>query len=232
MANKLIDYNSNLIIQQRQNNKTKEKIFYVRKMVDFVSPKLVIIDYYDSLINQIDIYTEELIEKCQDNDLLLHVFGGENPGRQKTTLGEELTNYQNGPEMFDFFIDPYNDEYDLDNASITNSKFVPGVTRIKEYLNSLRMSAIEEIRTAQEENIRYYESIRNRVEIERNSEKIELLRSQIFSNRFCFLMRIVVENSPLSSSYLRSYPRCDAIFKLFTIVVDFYMSDEEIDLLK
>lgn len=34
------------------------------------NPKLIISDYFDGLINKVEIYTEELLEKRDDNQIL------------------------------------------------------------------------------------------------------------------------------------------------------------------
>ena len=97
---------------------------------EFHSPKMLIVDYYDDLIRDIDIYTEELFEKyIEDDSLTIEAKP------QKLDFFDEL-----------FFIkNPYRIEYENDlKINVTQ-----GSTKIHEYLNLIRSRAIEEINKQQ-----------------------------------------------------------------------------------
>ena len=135
-------------------------------MSDFITPALFITDYYDSLISQLDIYTEEQIEKSK--------------GKCQ-----------------------------------------------QDYLNEVRQKAIDSIRNVQEENLQFYNANKKKFKIDKSNlneeNKLEELKSQLFANRFCFLLEF-----ELYSTYKNKKP----LFKLQTVITDFYLSESDIYYMK
>ena len=167
---------------------------------EFHSPKMLIVDYYDDLIRDIDIYTEELLEKYSQDDLLTIEA---KPRPEKLDFCDE----------FVFFKNPYRIEYENDlKINVTQ-----GSTKIHEYLNLVRSKAIEEINKAKEENLQRYEINKERNKIDRTEEKVEEMKKELFEKKFCFLLRI---------DYIFN-ERNNNLFKLYTIVTDFYLDQYE-----
>lgn len=170
---------------------------------EFHSPKMLIVDYYDDLIRDIDIYTEELLEKYSEDDLLTIEA---KPKPQKLDLSDE----------FVFFKNPYKIEYKNDlMINVTQ-----GSTKIHEYLNLVRSKAIEEINKAKDENLQRYEIKKDKYKIDRadlTEKKVEEMRKELFEEKFCFLVRI--DNI--------FYEKNNNLFKLYTIVTDFYLDQYE-----
>ena len=179
----------------------------------FHSPTMLIVDYYDSLISDIDIFTEEILEKYSENDVL--------PDEPKVDLNDRFNNEKTFKDIendkyhkffeIDSIIDPYRDEYKFDKVP---TNFIPGSTKLHDYVNQIRLKSIEEIKIVREENLQQYENNKDKFKCNRNDlspAKVEEMRRELFKEKFCFLLRI------------------DNIFdvkipiKYITIITDFYL---------
>ena len=169
----------------------------------FQSPKLLIVDYYDDLIRDIDIYTEEQLAKYSQDDLLPIESNPEYPS------SVEIEGLK----------DPYKIEYK--NESEIN--VTPGWTKIIDYLNLVRSKAIEEINKAKEENLERYELNKSKYKYDRNNmsdENLEEMKRELFKEKFCFLIRFEKFESESTK------------FELVTVVTDFYLDHNERHLIK
>jgi hypothetical protein len=183
-------------------------------MAQFHSPKLLIVDYYDSLINRIDIYTEELLAEYSEDDVLPKE---KEPSASHWWIGLKLKETIDNPYKID-----YNGVLNIDNQV---KDVVPGSTKVHDYLNRVRSKAIEEIGKVRDENLSRYELNKERFKKygnrdELTEEKIEEMQRELFEESFCFLLSIDrVKNS-----------RSNCLFELHTIVTDCYFdsNDQEI----
>ena len=181
----------------------------------FHSPKLLIVDYYDSLINEIDIYTEEILKKYTENDVL--------PDEPKVNLNDRFNNEKTFKVIvndkyhkffeIDSIIDPYKEEYKYNNDPIdVKSK------KLHDYVNQIRSKSIEEINKVREENLQQYEINRDKYKYDRNDlspAKVEEMRRELFKEKFCFLLKIddmFVDKIPIKIP-----------IKYITITTDFYL---------
>ena len=187
----------------------------------YKTPALVISDYYDSLISQLDIYTEEKINDIKLNGLP-NILLVENPNKNvktniETTYGVESVN------------NPYESQkYTIDRAEIPETE-VKDKSEAEEYINNMRQKAIVEIRKVEEKSFKIYKANKDKFKIDREEqteEKLEELKSQLFSTLFCFL----VKKEPIKKSKngIESY----RIFNLQTIITDFYLRECDIDYIR
>ena len=166
------------------------------------SPKIEIINYFDELINQVDIEVEEALRNFKENQVLgdLRCF----IMNEKTTI-----------HFFNKFGSSENDSDQYQTPNLWTKS-----TKVVDYLNQVRIKSIQELRKAQEEALDYYKLNSTRFndfrEIKRY-QKEEELKSQLFSEMFCFQVR---------------YDNNDCKFDIFTFVTDFYMSPADITILK
>ena len=185
-------------------------------MAQFHSPKMLIVDYYDSLINRIDIYTEELLEEYSEDDVL--------PKENEPSESPWCGDYK---EVID---NPYKIDYNgILNTENQMNDVIPGSTKVHDYLNRVRSKAIEEIGKVRDENLSRYELNKEKFKYssrdELTEEKIEEMRRELFKESFCFLLRIDrLKNNVNFSQY------SDCLFKLHTVVTDCYFdsNDQEI----
>ena len=155
-------------------------------MDEFKSPKMLIIDHYDSMIRQLDIFTEELIEKSDEKDLV--------------------------------------DLLPKDDENMTGLDGVtPGTTRFRDYLELVRSKSIEELKKAQQETLDSYEMNKSLYKYDRETltdEKVEEMRKNLFKDKFCFLLHFGYDN------------RTKCALKYATIITNFYLDENDLDLLK
>ena len=215
-----------------------------------INKRLFISDHYDELMNQIDLYTEELLEKIP-KDAVITELPRFPPGSNKDDDDWVFKNDET-------FEGPYNDRYDFSGEEGVEVKVVLEETKVTDYVNLIRSKAIEEIRKAREENLEQL-AMRppnpNPIEIEEQEamditsdsddsdcinetdlEKvtIEKLRYELFQDKFCFF--VMLDKLPYDPDFKYvshlDRTRNKSIFQLYTIVVDFYMSLDDIDLLE
>jgi hypothetical protein len=174
-------------------------------MENFKNPKMLIVDYYDSLIRNVDIYIEELLEKYNETDLLPTILKNRN-----------LVPCPDTYDNIDGFKDPYSSKYEYgEMVSVVN--VTPEVTRTRDYLELVRAKTIEEIKKAQEENLQSYELNKELYKYDRETltdEKIEEMRRNLFKDKFCFRMNFDDHN----------------LLRQRTIISDFYLDEKDIDL--
>ena len=129
------------------------------------SPKIEIIDHFDSLINRIDIDIDQCLEKYKQEQVLseLDCFHIE----QRNVRGQKYIH--------------------LDGLSQENIKKETvdewsESTKVIDYLNRIRMRTIEGLRKAQEETLEYYKQ--NSTQFK--SKSMEEIRRGIFKEKFHF----------------------------------------------
>lgn len=160
------------------------------------SSESIIVDYYESLIGEVNIYTKEIVEKFNEDDLL--PLESE-PYERYTATNEYISE-----------LETVGYSYETRNIVANES-----TTKIRDYLDVLRENAISEILKAKQHNLDSYKT--KGLEIDsKNEEKIEELKSQLFADMFCFLLKI------------DQYDFDD----LYLIICDFYLSPREIDYIR
>lgn len=152
----------------------------------------LIINYYDSVINTIDIYTEKLLESVDPNDLVDDVGMWD-----RICKRNRITDFT---KCFDQ----------------TEAKFTPGVTKLDDYLHSVRQEIIDRVEQCQKDNLNYFRENRKQFEIDPkqlDAEKEHELKIQLFGKSFCFVVNIH-NLSP---------------FNLYLIVFDHYLDQDAMD---
>ena len=171
--------------------------------IEMLSPKKVIIDHFDSLINRVDIDIDECLEKYNQEEVLneLNCFD-----IGKRTVRVQRNIFLNRSSEKDIIKYETVDEW-------------PESTKVVDYLNRIRMRTIEELRKAQEETLEYYKL--NSSQFKLNS--IDEIRSELFKDKFHFQVLYKPEDLKYTNSW---------IFNLYTFVTDFYLSSTHINLLE
>jgi len=186
--------------------------------------QLLIVNHFDELTTNVDIYTEKLLARFDDNDLLADFVNKESKNDDKTEMTEE--DNQVNSEKDDACYDPYSEKYSYE--SCVPFEMPPESTTVKDFLNSCRQKLIDEMKEVKEEIFKSTESEELIVDRERkDDEYIEELKSRIFANRFCFILDIQDINMNRQSLFEFTYSS-DCLFELCLIVSDFYMNSQEI----
>lgn len=141
-------------------------------------PKIVIIDYYDDLIAQLEVYAEEMLEMIKDDECFNNI--GE---QQSVEISENYSEKSNGSIL------------------------------IKEFVNSERMRAINEIKRIQKERLE---------ELKLGKTKPTSICEALFGdNQFGFLVNIPQLNVTKQMK-----------FKILVVVIDFYLDKSDIKLIE
>lgn len=174
-----------------------------------------ITNYFDELINQVDLDIEEALKNCNDKSTNCN---------DKSTLQKQkevMTNLQcfkleQRPMITQSILSLFKPHRNMEIETPT----VNLSTKLVDYLNQVRVRTIKELRLAKEESLLYYAGRFNYSKEINYNEKIEELKSQLFAKKFCFQVRLTNKDyKPL-------------IFKTITFVTDFYMSSTDINILK
>ena len=168
-------------------------------------PKIELINYFDDLINRVDIDIEECLEKCKEDELL----------GQKNHISTKNGNSGNDYRFEIRFIDSL-----LITRENETSHLWPESTKVVDYLNQIRMRTIEQLRNEQKESVENSSQFNHLKVPIVDEKKKEDLKSQLFADKFYFQVKIT------KPKFKKWY------FNLFTFVTDFYMSPFEIDLLE
>ena len=179
------------------------------------SPKIEIINYFDELINQVDIDIDESIKKYNKYQTMADL--------NLNNLKAKCIKLKNRFNNYVKIIESTENDNDDENQTMDTVELWSESTKVVDYLNQVRMRTIDELRIAQKESLEYYKLNSSRFSYLKEikaEDKIEEFKSQLFSEKFYFQIRLSsVDYKPL-------------IFNLFTFVTDFYMSPKDIQVLE
>lgn len=176
--------------------------------------RILICDHYDTVINEIDIYTETLIQRPDEiTDLTSNEF-------EKSHTSKLMKS----------------DELELQQPLFVSKS-------AKEYANKLRQRAIKELKKVEQETIQYYDSNRSKIDENikkyNNSndfslENLDLIKADVFANKLGFLISFNKNEIKLNYNYsnkttISSFPKLDI---LILILENCYLNENDIDFLR
>lgn len=200
-------------------------------MAKFISPRLLISDYFDSLVNEVDLRTEELIKQHENNNIELNLEDeNENHGTGTT---KKRFDSQSETYGFDCYNDPYSTRYRVEDIEKINPTSLPDTRKIIDYFNWVRMRSIDVIESLKVEILENYELNKDRYSAEideirrsKNDEKlgmlVENLRKRLFERKFCFVLKL----ADLQPGNFLIADNC--LFRFCTLLTDFYLNETEI----
>lgn len=197
-------------------------------------PKLIIIDYYDLLIRNVDIYTEEQLKKYTDENVIEIV----SDDLVLDKYSEKYENNEENPIIMDFE-SPNANIYDLidkvpywrqsiykypKESEKAKNEPPPLLSNVHKFLNNMRDEMIDELKKGQEAALKNYEKIKNEIKVDKLASEEEFDRSvvsRLFEKQFMFLL---LDNKYESKN--------NSPFKLYLIVLDFYLNKHEKEILR
>lgn len=210
---------------------------------EFKSAKLLICQHYDEQVREADIYAERLLEQLHEinkspvSNLLAEAI-------QTDFYGSDKRCIRNEPEADDDdeeddeeepyrYPEPYSHKYSYEEQLPVEIDLIEYASRTPdatEYVETLRMCVVNELRKVEQETLVYYEKIKSQLSIDRNritNESLDELCNAIFARKFCFVVNIDcfkhMEYGVFGNQFL---------FNMHIVVLDFYLSPAEIDLFK
>lgn len=195
-----------------------------------LNPKLIISQYYDSLVNQIDIHTEELINKTPEtheisSDLL-------KPGKE--AYHEMSPDFFVKPDYFaptfevDSYSDPYTDKYTHsstadEHCDQTFNKPASSI-KLRAHFESIRREMIDELRRAERQAMDDCETlIRKDLNWKASKSRcvVDEIKEQLFERKFYLIVRVDRVNLEAFEAVAnRSW------FKIYLFELDFYLDGE------
>lgn len=167
--------------------------------------KQVIIDYYDDLIAQVDIYAEIILEKVSNSEIFKDY-----DEKSKIEEDEKINDLNSESNLYfqsieSKFKDPYTSTYTFQPETIEfNETFL-----VNDFVHSERIKSIEVLKHLQKTRLDELKS----APIKPNSTETAL-----FGNKFGFLVNLNSENSK----------KVKMKFRLLTLVIDFYLEENDI----
>lgn len=191
-----------------------------------MNPKLVISQYFDNLIRQIDIFTEEQLEKSTTDELvevsLIQKGFLNTPDKQDCVkIINDEWNFDQIDDIHEYgraiWTQIRTPVFDLKpNLLEKSEREMLRDMKQKDYLSRAREKMLAELTKLQEEAFRKYESIRNEIKLDKtDQDNLEEIQRRIFDGKFPFL-----------AEYKRP------LIQLFLIVSDFYIEKNERNRLK
>lgn len=197
--------------------------------------KLVIIDHFDSLVNQLDVHVEQLLKKMKDevdeecddddkagNDDLMPQLSTSplaNCHRQLHRSKDHNENELND-ELYGagaYAKDPF--EFEYEPAQTRHIIYKPGETRITDYVSLVRSRFIDTLGRAKDERMKFYEQIG--AELDKQHLNEQQLKARLFENKFWFLLDLIKSDLNLESH-----------FEIVLVETDFYLTDKQIEQIK
>ena len=177
------------------------------KMSGF-STKIEIINHFDNLINRVDIEIEKSLAKYNEK---------QNIGEIRFIKTERNLKFPFCSHMC-FYKSP-------DALSTNQSSVWSESSKVVDYLNHVRNSTIEELKTVQKDSIDYFNSISFQFKQKHDQltgeKNLDEIKSEIFGKKFIFQVRFEPKQED-----------DEWIFNLYTVVSDFYMSTSDINILE
>jgi hypothetical protein len=179
-----------------------------------LSPKIEIINHFDSLINRVDFEIEKAIGKHNQEQVL-------------SQLGCFEIGQRNVKSLKRFSLKCFDSTESEKRIRYQTIDEWPESTKVIDYLNRVREKTISELTKAQEDTLSHYKL--NASHFKSNGHKpfeeknMDEIRSQVFNGTFYFQVLYKPDDPKYADPW---------IFSLFTFITDFYMPPTDINLLE
>ena len=178
--------------------------------MNILSQKVEIINHFDNLISRIYYDIEQSMENYKGNQVL---------GELKCfRVGRIPMRFLAG--FFGFDIKYFDSNESSQNEKCETDNKWSESTEVIDYLTQVRQRTIYELRKVQEESLENLKSNSFDLNHIKESKDVEEMRSRLFADKFYFQVLL----KPNDGKYWA--------FSLFTIVVDFYLSQNDINYLE
>ena len=179
-----------------------------------LSPKIEIINHFDSLINRVDFDIEESVGKYSKHQVLSELRCFEIRQRNVKSLKRFSLKCFNSNESEKPFQYQTVDQW-------------PESTKVIDYLNRIREKTISELTKAQEDTLSHYKQnsahFKSKDQQLIDKKNMDEIRSQMFNETFYFQVLYKPDDPKYADPW---------IFNLYTFIIDFYMSPTDINLLE
>lgn len=194
-----------------------------------MNPKKVIIEYFDSLTNQIDIYAEQVMEKHTADEMILNKTNSVLPLDESSNNAEYTINQLYESNAFNQ--NPYKEGYTI-NDEFKMNRFDPDSSKVHNYVNRMRQEMLDELKTIEDEKmIKCEQKRRENKSVEKND-----FESDLFADKLPFvIIRKEVDqksNKKNKKQENNKSTNTQGLFQCFLIVINFYIDFTTLSFLK
>ena len=189
-----------------------------------INPKKIVIDYIDSLVNCVDIHTEEQLEKANSNDTIEIPSATAEDSESINNDFKSLALNRDEEEIdpFDLSKDPSKNlkGYTRFNSSLAD--FLPsGSIPMSDYLNMVRDEMIKNLRAIEVEALKQLASVKDELKFDDLNEDYEAKVDRVMAKAFAKRFPIIIEFVKQISSDSRIPP-----LNMFLLELDFFIGKD------
>lgn len=187
------------------------------------SPRLFALNYFDSLIRQVDIHTEQQLDLFDEDDFVA------DPKQQP--LENEGSNFassfdfgflpidQHDKSLVEASVDPYLEGYDFQiECQMRPNKTSANKIRTREYLNATRDLLIAELKSMQSESLKKLDTNKFKTKFSKSCDEFEQSEARLFDDKFAFILAM----NEIRLGFTRV--ENESPFKIYLIVLDFHLN--------
>lgn len=219
------------------------------------NPKKIIHDYYDSLVRYLDIYVEQKLEKIMGNnqeeenekqrntDRFYYMFRNSLYDDDFWTSESEIDWNSADPDLHKLFYSPFvdfrnrKDEIETKKTLREQQKLLLTESdyHLSEYLNRMREDLTNVLNRGRAKALTHLETLEmnfeNTKSASNNKEIKNDIKSRLFGNEFMFVFSS--EDVSAHCTYQgENWANKSSKFQLYLFVIDFYLSKQQLELLK
>lgn len=198
-----------------------------------ICPKKLIIDYIDAMIAQVDIYTEETLNRLANPHELIEISTHPDIDHDD----DHDTEYDSENEYYGRYDDekiekifndmPYKNEAFIKPDRV-KSQFEMGATKAVDYLNGTRDEMIRVLNETQTEALRQLEAVKNELDLDATdqdvTEKTDRVMEKVFGKKFPFLLQIKTKSKYFNYfKTIRLRDNRELDFHMYLVVLDIYL---------
>lgn len=191
------------------------------------NPKRLIVDYYDSLNNQIEIYFEKLLEKYDENDEIGSFSSFIQEFRNSNSYKPILKLHSpSRPFEITWDIDHLNQSKIDDTNFADHMGSITGIgpsTKVHDYLEKSRELLIGELQTAQCQHLEFYSSLRLNHDMKQLTD--QKIYEIVFEKKFYFILNLN-EMDAIVKKYSRNFKRKNIMLNFVLFSVDYYFDKQ------
>lgn len=185
------------------------------------NPKRLIVEYFDSLINKVDIYVEEMLETTTDEDEIIVDKDCDNESLNDSFTSVTSYDIENELDEHTCIRDENWNPFIFKNKfghQIRSSIEFESESKLLDYYNRSRDEMIRQLNEIQAEVLRQFEAVHKDLNLNENS--YDDVKEKVFATKFPIIIKIE-----------RSIPNHERLFKLYLVVLDFYLAEKDITIL-
>lgn len=197
-----------------------------------MNSKLQITQFYDSLVNQIDIFIERQLEICQAGDIIYRIYRFEPKNQTFETHNHRQLLFEWDFEVVDYdglrnwcktSFEKLSSKFDIDSNLCSRDQKFKELIKASDYLNHIRDEMLAELANVQRQTFERYELLRTASRCSgfgsSSGDDVNRLKNQSSMEKFCFLLQTRSDEKQI-------------LFKstLHLVICDFYLNKKQRDL--